>query len=727
MVCELCARAACGSAESKAVERQTLEQRSDFLQLTIRTTFSDALREVARAIGKFGSWRKPSEGASGDSARVALSAIIEAPQAAWRQTLLKYARLTWAVMRDSLPQLALVVGTIALNGFAGFFVPTAMISGIGSALPRIASAITAGKESYRRKKAELAEEAAERENQLKVELAEDLLKAHAPFLREPIQSLGTCFAMVRASLADFYNARCELTHDIARLELIHEELEAWGRGLELWQAVLKKLSRPGGAAVDRAIRLSAIAAVSQAFDYHRLARPEEFDSALLASRVKASLEQTRGLVSGIHDSLRAAFLDMQRTVSGARIEWADLHVDQQRGKRRGSRRPILDMVLAGAAGALSVVEAVSGPVVRLMAALNDERKVVPTNRDEHIPSAARLAASLSVAISLTAEPGMTMETACLSIPELAPKMASNGGNLSIVCAVCERESVPAWALAQEAETGRPCKLYLVFRGSQTLADVMVDLVATKTLRRMDAGADGAYKVEVKKFGGEATAGFHAGMWTALSRAVGAIITELNRVTHAGGNDQIFQLVVAGHSLGGGYSQMFALDLLQAAENAPRLFDRVPTHMGVELHAMYTFGAPQVIRGMKSSLAWARLAERTTMFVHGCDVVPRLLGDAAIPALLLSLAIKPYSQMMEPLAKMGPLAQSLREFDFCGSLVYFYDRKNAYVFPLNAAGEAASVQHVIGTVPIHLLCHNPFALATDHMMARYCEAVWYNGL
>ena len=71
---------------------------------------------------------------------------------------------------------------------------------------------------------------------------------------------------------------------------------------------------------------------------------------------------------------------------------------------------------------------------------------------------------------------------------------------------------------------------------------------------------------------------------------------------------LINVVLCGHSLGGGYAILRGLELL---------------HMGVDQHAIVMHGALQVIKPDFNSELWGRLNEVTTLYVNGFDVVPRL--------------------------------------------------------------------------------------------------------
>jgi hypothetical protein len=111
---------------------------------------------------------------------------------------------------------------------------------------------------------------------------------------------------------------------------------------------------------------------------------------------------------------------------------------------------------------------------------------------------------------------------------------------------------------------------------------------------------------------------HSGMWAALHsdkdgtidrilKAVLGIPTTARRRR---------RLVLCGHSLGGGYALLTALELLGTTAASPELeFCMHPV--------VVTFGAPMVLFSKIDSPLWRSLATRATLLVNAWDFVPRL--------------------------------------------------------------------------------------------------------
>jgi hypothetical protein len=141
-----------------------------------------------------------------------------------------------------------------------------------------------------------------------------------------------------------------------------------------------------------------------------------------------------------------------------------------------------------------------------------------------------------------------------------------------------------WAVVTTADA-----VYIVFRGTspENLLDLPIDL----SFITFD---DAPHGLRV-----------HGGMWNALhqrsNHVVNAVYERLKQEDKP--------VILCGHSLGGGYAILTALDLL---------------YRGLEnVSAVVTFGAPQVIVP-EYSIEWCRKLDAiTTLYVNSYDVVPRL--------------------------------------------------------------------------------------------------------
>ena len=108
----------------------------------------------------------------------------------------------------------------------------------------------------------------------------------------------------------------------------------------------------------------------------------------------------------------------------------------------------------------------------------------------------------------------------------------------------------------------------------------------------------------------------SGMYAALQQSLPTIASKLNLYTSGGGCEdavKLRKLVITGHSLGGGYAQLFTAHLLSAPE-FESYFESV---------RCVTFGAPLVFcKDVRCSFFYEKLAARCLHFVYQFDLVPR---------------------------------------------------------------------------------------------------------
>uniref|UniRef100_A0A7S1F8A6 Fungal lipase-type domain-containing protein n=1 Tax=Noctiluca scintillans TaxID=2966 RepID=A0A7S1F8A6_NOCSC len=150
--------------------------------------------------------------------------------------------------------------------------------------------------------------------------------------------------------------------------------------------------------------------------------------------------------------------------------------------------------------------------------------------------------------------------------------------------------VVQWASVLSGDT-----LYMTFRGTSEFVDCVIDMSAL-------AFDHAAHGVRV-----------HAGAWTALHQRrhdVAALAAERVKSVREKIEGKL-KLVLCGHSLGGAYAILTALEL---------------QHLGEEVSAVMTFGSPHVLvppRPEDDNGAWQRLSDITTSYVNAYDVIARL--------------------------------------------------------------------------------------------------------
>lgn len=137
-------------------------------------------------------------------------------------------------------------------------------------------------------------------------------------------------------------------------------------------------------------------------------------------------------------------------------------------------------------------------------------------------------------------------------------------------------------------------VYVVFRGTDSATDVLVDLGSTS-----------------RNVGDDCDIGVHSGIWDALhprgneSDHPHTVITQW-LAEHRGGDG--IHVAVCGHSLGGACASLTALELL-----------RNGSKMNTKQVSVTTFGSPQVLAKPITSrhlCVWSRLAEISTHYVRG---------------------------------------------------------------------------------------------------------------
>lgn len=133
-------------------------------------------------------------------------------------------------------------------------------------------------------------------------------------------------------------------------------------------------------------------------------------------------------------------------------------------------------------------------------------------------------------------------------------------------------------------------IYVVFRGTASVFDGIIDLGVVP----YDHAAHG---VRV-----------HSQMWAALHQRHDDVTNSVMQKVRELRADREDHVVLCGHSLGGGYATLCALDLL---------------HEGVHVSAVRAFGAPQVVVPDWDLPVWRKLQAITTVFINAYDAIPRL--------------------------------------------------------------------------------------------------------
>lgn len=151
----------------------------------------------------------------------------------------------------------------------------------------------------------------------------------------------------------------------------------------------------------------------------------------------------------------------------------------------------------------------------------------------------------------------------------------------------EGRSIAAWSAFTSADT-----VWIVFKGTQTLVDAVVD-ISVVPYRLADDG------LEVQ-----------GTMWISLTQwrhhTLDMINAQVSKLQSA--RPELEHVVICGHSLGGGYATLSALYRLQKCLLVTRVL---------------AFGSPQVVVPQRDHPLWQKLNEMSTLYINEWDMVPRL--------------------------------------------------------------------------------------------------------
>ena len=127
----------------------------------------------------------------------------------------------------------------------------------------------------------------------------------------------------------------------------------------------------------------------------------------------------------------------------------------------------------------------------------------------------------------------------------------------ITCYYCKtidemRGSLVMWALVYSLDASGELQIYIVFRGTQTVFDAVIDISAVPIKVPFTASDDGE------------TLDLHSGIYLAMRSEFNNIINELNKLlasSTVNGKWRTLKLYATGHSLGGGYAQAFGIEMV----------------------------------------------------------------------------------------------------------------------------------------------------------------------
>ncbi|CAE7520854.1 unnamed protein product [Symbiodinium sp. CCMP2592] len=257
------------------------------------------------------------------------------------------------------------------------------------------------------------------------------------------------------------------------------------------------------------------------------------------------------------------------------------------------------------------------------------------------------------------------------------------------------DSPVQWLLARSGSV-----LYVAFRGTDDVQDAAIDLSAVPDYSRF------------KEHG----IGVHSGIANALEQEGDGIGHVVNDVLQALQEhlQQGEQLILCGHSLGGGYAQVMAVHLLSR---------------NVEVAAVRTFGTPHVLvppsRQEDRTTLWCTLDSISRHWVHDWDPVPRLplckawltdvlpkLKTEIITGLRVGIARK-YIQALHQHCN-DTRAKLLERYDVVGEIVLV---SKATSVALRASEGSAALKELLGEKPPESVM-TPSKLFAYHGMEVY---------
>jgi hypothetical protein len=266
--------------------------------------------------------------------------------------------------------------------------------------------------------------------------------------------------------------------------------------------------------------------------------------------------------------------------------------------------------------------------------------------------------------------------------------------------------------AQIARATGDKTLYIVFRGSSSLRDWVVNFTAYPTPLSLFTSTSTpspptppslppTSPLPVSSLAD--TLGVHMGMQQTLDVYYHTIRDKLESFLN---DNPDFELVLTGHSLGGGYATLLYLKL-QLEKHRPTL---QRTRM-----SLFTFGAPAVLQSQLMEDEFLKVLKGTGggtgvdldsmhMFVNGSDIVPRLLGTNLTSSLCSGLGYSP---------SVADHAEKMKHFKHAGN---YYIFRNDALFPCDRPSAACKLPPLVGIA--HAALRGSSIFISDHSMRLY---------
>jgi len=179
------------------------------------------------------------------------------------------------------------------------------------------------------------------------------------------------------------------------------------------------------------------------------------------------------------------------------------------------------------------------------------------------------------------------------LPQLLPRSEGSGAPRVLNIKVQQGANSVQWAIVKVAAT-----IFVVFKGTDSFRDCVVNAMFSPF-------KDPRVRLSM-----------HTGMWTAMHPGEVGTVDEIQMVLDT--QETEVPVVLCGHSLGGGYALLAALDLHSSYPQTARRVKAVVTH-----------GAPQVVipprlnDPQQGRDAWSWLNELSIGYVNAFDMIPRL--------------------------------------------------------------------------------------------------------
>jgi hypothetical protein len=261
-----------------------------------------------------------------------------------------------------------------------------------------------------------------------------------------------------------------------------------------------------------------------------------------------------------------------------------------------------------------------------------------------------------------------------------------------------------------------------FKGTNSLLDVVID-----------AGG-------VPMYASELGLQVHGTMWASLHSSAKSTADQLleqlepfvHRSSPNSADGQPIDLILTGHSLGGGFALLVALELIARGMKRGGESSYEAHVAGAEATSgvdwrfnplVLTFGAPMVVVPDTSNELWNALNERAFLFVNAWDIIPRMpsaevwLFDVLPRATGVLGSVWGAEQMAEK--HLRPAFGCLETYDTCGTMIFLdNEQPGAFTFVASdGSGRHGAHREMLNLPPPSLGSH----VIKHHDARRYINA------